>query len=211
MIKLSIWDRIYCHTLDWAIRRMDPGCLKLYKDKQQDWVDALLAFQKVKEELFKNYAVAYKSGDKIKRGSVKGLELTADQLFELFHKHMNQYTNRTVRYFIFHWWIDLRHYIEGAQPPLDQPWLYYKKATRKEIKQAKKDFGHVKEEFYDEIEEHDHTFNKARVLEYRGERFIVDDEWNCAWAKGKDGKVRSFSLEWDWWYPIDEFLDLENI
>ena len=50
MIKLSTWDRLYCHTIDWALRRMDPDCLEMYHDTEQDWVDALKAFQKGYEE-----------------------------------------------------------------------------------------------------------------------------------------------------------------
>ena len=212
MIKLSIWDRLYCHTIDWAIRRMDPDCLEMYNDTVQDWTDALLAFQKVKEELFKTYGVTYKSGDKFKRGCIKGLELTADQLFELFHKHLEQYTNHTVRDFIFHWWNDLRYYVDGAQPPLDQAYLLFKPATKEEVEQARKDFGHIVEEFHGETQEFDLTFlDNAQVLEYRGQRFIVDNEWGDAWTKNKKGEVRHFQLDWDWWYPIDQYLDLYNI
>lgn len=203
MIDLKIWDRLYRHSTDWVLRRMEPDCLEIYKDKQQDWVDALLAFNKVQEELFKNYAVTYKTKKRSKY--IKGLELTAEQLFDLFHKHLNQYTNKTVRDYIFHWWNDLRGYVEGAEPPLDQPWIFNKPATKEEIEQARKNFGHI--EGQDE-----HTFpDDAWVLEYRGQRFIIDKEWGDAWTIDKNGKVRSFQLEWDWWYPIDRYLDLENI
>ena len=212
MIKLSTWDRLYCHTIDWALRRMDPDCLEMYNDTEQDWVEALKAFQKVKEELFKTYGTTYKSGSKFKRGCIKGLELTADQLFEIFHRHMNQYTNYTVRDFIFHWWNDLRGYVEDAQPPLDQPWLYYKPATKEEIAEARKNFSKVEENFHGEKRVYKHTFKKdAKVLEYRGNRFIIDSEWGSAWTLDKNGKPRSFDLQWDWWFPIDQYLDLYNI
>ena len=205
MIRLSDFDKLYKRNIDWAIRRMNPDCLETYKDTQQDWVDALFAFTDVQTELFKTYGVCYKSGSKHKRGCIKGFELTADQLFDLFHKHLNQYTNKTVRDFIFHWWNDLRYYVEGAQPPLDQPWIYNKPATKEEIEQARIDFGHI--EGQDE-----HTFSDdAWVLEYRGQRFIIDNEWGNAWTKDKKGNIRSFDLVWDWWYPIDIYLDLENI
>lgn len=212
MIKLTDWDRLYRHNVDWAIRRMEPDCLKMYNDTQQEWVDALFAFNKVQEDIFKNYSVLYKSGNKYHRECIKGIEFTADQLFEVFHKHINQYTNYTVRDFIFHWWNDLRYYVDNAQPPLDQPWLYYKPATKEEIEQARKDFSHVEEDFYGEIRKHDHTFkDDAQVLEYRGQRFILDSEWGNAWTKNKKGEVRNFDLQWDWWFPIDQYLDLYNI
>lgn len=214
MIKLTDWDRLYRHNIDWAIRRMEPDCLKMYNDTQQDWVDALFAFNKVQEDVFKNYSVLYKSGNKYHRGCIKGIELTADQLFEVFHKHINQYTNYTVRDFIFHWWNDLRGYVKDAQPPLDQPWLYYKPATKEEIEKARKDFKKVKHiGFYDKkVSYSEHTFrDDANVLEYRGNRFIIDNEWGDAWTINKDGEPRSFQLQWDWWFPIDQYLDLYNI
>ena len=214
MIKLSTWDRLYCHTIDWALRRMDPDCLEMYHDTEQDWVDALKAFQKVKEELFKTYGATYKSGNKFKRSCIKGLELTADQLFEIFHRHMNQYTNHTVRDFIFHWWNDLRYYVKDAQPTLDCPWLFYKPATKEEIEKARKDFKKVKhiEQYNKKVSYSTHTFNDdAQVLEYRGESFIIDNEWGDAWTLDKNGKPISFDLQWDWWFPIDQYLDLYNI
>ena len=84
---------------------------------------------------------------------------------------------------------------------------YYKPATKAEIKQAKKDFGHVKEEFNGEILEHSHTFSDdADVLDYRGLRLIIDDEWGDAWIKDENGEIHHFQLIWDWDYPIDEYI-----
>ena len=213
MIDLKLWDRLYRHTIDWAIRRMEPECLEMYGDTQQDWVDALFAFNKVQEELFKDYHVLYKSGDKYQRGCIKGIELTADQLFEIFHRHMNQYTNKTVRYFIFHWWNELRYKVEGAQPVLDCAYSLFKPATKEEIKQARKNFSKVKHiDYNNEISYSEHTFkDNAQVLEYRCNRFIIDSEWGDAWTINKKGEQVSFRLDWDWWYPIDEYLDLYNI
>lgn len=212
MIKLRDWDRLYVHTFNWVLRRMEPSCLELYKDTEQDWVESIKAFNKVQLELFDKYAITYKSGNSFKKKCIKGLELTADQLFDLFHRHLNQYTNKTVRYFIFHWWNDLRSYVKDGQPPLDQAYLLFKSATKEEVEQARKDFGHIVEEFHGETQEFDLTFSDdAQVLEYRGQRFIVDSDWGDAWTKNKKGEIRHFQLDWDWWYPIDQFLDLYNI
>ena len=212
MIKLSDWDRLYRHNFDWVLRRLEPDCLAGYKDTEQDWLEAIRAFSRVQLELFREYSVKYKSGDKFKKTCIKGLELTAEQLFDLFHKHINKYKNHTARYFIFKWWNDLRYYVKGAQPTLDCPWEYYKPATKEEIEHARKDFATVEERRYEEKITHTHTFSDvAQVLEYRGNRFIIDNEWGSAWTKNKKGEVVSFQLEWDWWYPIDEYLDLYNI
>ena len=51
----------------------------------------------------------------------------------------------------------------------------------------------------------------SEVLEYRGVRFPIDDQWGDAWFKKKNGEIMHFRLDWDWWIPIDECLDLDNI
>lgn len=211
MIKLRDWDRLYVCNFDLVLRRMEPDSLEFYKDSEQDWVEAIRAFNKVQLELFDNYAVTYKHGDSFKKKCVKGLELTAEQLFELFHKHMNLYDNHTARYFIFKWWIDLRHYVKGAEPILDRACELYKDATKEEIELANKEFAHYEYDYYGETYKSEHTFNAGKVLEYRGVRFPIDDQWGDAWFKKKNGEITHFRLDWDWWIPIDECLDLDNI
>lgn len=188
---------------------MQPDCLEVYKDTLQDWLDTLFIFNGIQEDIFKHYSVLYKSGNHFKRSCIKGIEFTANQLFDVFHNYMDKYTNYTVRHFIFSWWNELRHYVPGALPTLDCPWEYFKPATDEEIKQAMKDFGAITEDWNGEMVTHTHTFDGASVLEYRSHRFIIDNEWGVAWFKSNTGKIRSFQLEWDWRYLIDEYLDLE--
>ena len=211
MVKLRDWDRLYVRNFDWVLRRMEPDSLEFYKDSEQDWVEAIKAFNKVQLELFDKYTVTYKHGDSFKKKCVKGLELTAEQLFELFHKHMNLYDNHTVRYFIFKWWIDLRHYVKDAEPILYSSGELYKNATKEEIELASKEFAKYEYDYCGEIYKSEHTFNAGEVLEYRGIRFPIDDQWGDAWFKKKNGEITHFRLDWDWWIPIDECLDLDNI
>ena len=211
MIKLRDWDRLYVRNFDWVLRRMEPDSLEFYKDSEQDWVEAIKAFNRVQLELFDKYTVTYKHGDSFKKKCVKGLELTAEQLFELFHKHMNLYDNHTVRYFIFKWWIDLRHYVKDAEPILYSSGELYKNATKEEIELASKEFAKYEYDYCGEIYKSEHTFNAGEVLEYRGIRFPIDDQWGDAWFKKKNGEITHFRLDWDWWIPIDECLDLDNI
>ena len=55
MIKLSDWNRLYRHTFDWVLRRIEPDTLEFYHDTEQEWIEAIKAFNKVQEELFKNH------------------------------------------------------------------------------------------------------------------------------------------------------------
>lgn len=212
MIDVITWDALYRHKFDWVLSRITPDTLEFYHDDAKNWLEAVLAFDKFQRELFITYSVNYKSGDKFKRSCVKGIEITGSQLLELYQKHLSQYTNNTVRYFLFQWWTSLRKYLDDGEPSIN-PHDSYKPATKEEIERARKNFSHVKQKrwYDDKFSEHHHTFNDdAKVLEYRGHRFIIDNEWGDAWALDKKGEVRNFNLIYDWWYPIDEFLDLSN-
>lgn len=208
MLKLSDWNSMYVRMFDWALSRMTSRCLKFYGDTSDGWKSALLAFYRFQNDLFARYAVTYKSGENA--GCVKGLEFSADELSELIHMYMSSCDCYTARRFLFNWWSDLRYCTPGALPTLGCADDYLKPATKEEIERARADFGHIEEAVENgEPYTHDHTFSDdAKVLEYRGRRFIVDEEWGDAWTKDASGRPISFQLRYDWWYPIDEYLDL---
>lgn len=202
MIALEQWDSLYSRNFAWVTRSL-KACLN---EKALEWVDALRLFYDFEKELFSTYEVVDEDN------YVLGLELTAEQLFEIAHKYINKSAVHTVRYFIFKWWNDLRYYIDGARPNLDSPWELYQTATAEDTRYAREYFSVVTEDFHGEQHTHFHTFkDNGFILVYRGIRFPIDNEWGCAWTLDKKGNPRSFSLEWDWWYPIDEYLDLYNI
>ena len=45
MIKLSDYDRLYRHTFDWVLSRIEPATLKFYGDNIEDWVKESHRFQ----------------------------------------------------------------------------------------------------------------------------------------------------------------------
>lgn len=204
MIKLEDFDSLYRYSFDLAFNRLFSDDLFLWDSADVRlgfaYLDAFKAFHNLKQELFSEYAVV--DADRC----IRGLELTADQLFDLFHKHLKLCTNKVAKQFIFQWWISLRDYVDGAVPELDSAYQYCKDATDAEAAQAEKDFGRYNAETPGKSKIA-HTFKTKRVLEYRGHRFPIDDQWGAAWIKDKNGKIYYFSLEWDWWYPIDEYFD----
>lgn len=202
MITIEQWDRLYSRIFAWVTRQL-KSCSDI---KALEWVTAMRLFHDFESELFNTYGVEDENR------YITGLELSAEQLFDIAHKYINMSKVHTVRYFIFHWWTELRHYIDGATPTLDAPWELYQSATAEETMYAREYFSVVTEDFYGEQRTHFHTFKDGGpVLVYRGIRFPIDDEWGSAWVLDKNGNPRSFQLEWDWWYPIDEYLDLYNI
>jgi len=193
-LTLSNWNRIYSNLVRWTIRRISDDSLKFYKDKKKDWIKCLILLDEFESKLFKTL-------DEIN----DEFNISADDFSTLCHKYIKKYKNKTIKYFFFTVWTDCRHYLENISN-----WnTFVKDATKEEIEQARKDFSTVEETFYSELKSSTHTFSDdAKVLEYRGLRMIIDNEWQDAWIKYK-GKIHHFQLIWDWYYPIDEFIDLE--
>lgn len=209
MIKIAEWNAIYRHMFDFALSQLEPGALSAHNESADDWLAAFRVFNDLQDALFINSAVPYKTGPR--RGSVKGLELTAKQLSDLFHAYMDDAGCHVARYFLFSWWNHLRDFVPDATLVLDDPSGSFKPATAEEIAYARANFGHVKELWNGKEIEHSHEFpDDSRVLQYRGCRFIVDCDWGDAWTKDKNGAIRHFQLNWDWWYPIDLYLDIES-
>ena len=211
MIKIAEWNAVYRHMFDFALSRLEPEALSVHNESADDWLAAFRVFNDLQDALFESSAVSYKTGPKARRGIIKGLELTSEQLSDLFHAYMSDSTCRVVRYFLFSWWNHLRDFVPDAALALGDPSGSLKPATAEEIDYARANFGHVKELWNGKEIEHSHEFpDDSRVLQYRDHRFIVDRDWGDAWTKDKSGAVRHFRLDWDWWYPIDEYLDLED-
>lgn len=194
------WDSIYNHNVRWALRRCEDLSIECYHDTKEDWFKSLQKLNEFEDELFKNV-----DSDKI--------PFTFDEWLDFCHKYINEAKeedNYVKANFFFHIWYDGCNYFEDDYLHNFDYTEFLKPATKEEIEQARKDFGHVKEHFYDDITEHDHTFSDdAKVLEYRGIRFILDNEWYNAWIKTKSGSIKHFELIWDWYYPIDRFISLE--
>lgn len=195
-MTIENWDSLYNHHVRWAIRMLDS----INKDKKNKWIDSLITLEKFERGLFKDV-----ESDKI--------PFTFDGWLDFCHKYINKAKaegNYVKADFFFNIWTKGCNYFEDDYLHNFDYVKFLKPATKEEIEQARKDFGHVKEHYYNHITEHDHTFSDdAQVLEYRGVRFILDNEWQDAWYKTKSGTIKHFELIWDWYYPIDRFISLE--
>ena len=201
-MKQSDWDKEYNHIVRWAIRRMSDDCLSFYEDKREDWVTCLVWLDEFEHELINKHLMF-----------AEELDMTASEWSKLCHKYISKakkINNRTVGDFFFTIWTDCRFDFKNTSRRLNYYNDYVKPATEEEIKFAREHFSHVKEiDWHGEKREHTHTFSDdAKVLEYRKHRFIIDNEWNDAWYIRNDGSAGSFNLIWDWYYPIDTFIDL---
>ena len=191
-MTIGKFDSMYNHHVRCAIRRLYDYNLRFFKCTRDDWIDCLLELDKLEGELFKNYSDE-NSGV---------FNITSEEWSELCHKHMN--INKVTKEFFFEFWQDGRDVFSDYD---EITTLHFEDATKEEIEFAREHFSHVIEDRDDIYHEHNHTFSDdAKVLTYRGHRFIVDNEWQDAWAI-KNNKVISFRLIWDWWFPIDEYLD----
>lgn len=195
-MKEQEWNKVYAALIRWAIRRMSKDSLKFYGDKRSDWIKCLLLLDEFEGKLYKTLPEIGED-----------FEITADEFSKLCHEYISKHKVYTIKFFFFTLWTDCRHYLENTTYNFTS---FIKPATKEEIEQARKDFSEVTDVWYNETHTSKHTFNDdAKVIEYRGLRLIVDNEWGDAWIKHND-EIRHFQLIWDWYYPIDEFIDLEK-
>ena len=154
-MKVKDWDSLYNHHVRWAIRMLDS-------DTKDKWIDSLITLEKFEKELFKDV-----DSDKI--------PFTFNEWLDFCHKYINKAKaegNYVKANFFFQIWTEGCNYFEDDYLHNFDYVEFLKPATKGEIAKARKDFG--PEHFYDE---HDHTFSDdAEVLEYRGVRFILDNE-----------------------------------
>ena len=199
-MKLNDWKQEYYSIVHWIIRRCDST--DFYNDKKEDWLESLFLLNKFESELFDKYLP-----DKATKFNMR-----YQDWFNICHKYIDKARKESKRIFaeiIFTIWTDINHHFKTYYDTIN-PSNYIKDATDEEVEQAEKDFNLISETFYNELREHRHTFNNKKVLEYRGNRFIIDNEWGDAWVKDETGKIHNFQLIWDWWYPIDRYLDLNK-
>lgn len=192
-MNISFWNNLYTYTVKYIVRNISHDA-----EKRESFVTSLIWLDSFEDELFKRY---------LKNDT---FEMTNNDWFNICHKYIKkakEINNRTIAYVFFDIWIDGR-YVFTEYHELDSHTNFIKDATKKEVKFAKKHFSHVVENWYGTSREHHHHFNDAKVLEYRGHRFIIDDEWKSAWYIKNNNEVGSFELVWDWYYPIDVFIDL---
>ena len=208
-MKCSDWFREYHHISNWALRMIysPREVCDMCDKKLVEWQLCLEKLLDFDTELL-DYLVISKNLKNVR------YNISSERWFELTHKYIEQARkeNKTiVALFFFTIWTDMRTCFKDDKRKfiLGEYSKFVRDATKEEIEQATKDFGHYEYKWNDKKLESDHTFNK--VLEYRDVRFPVDDQWGDAWTRNKNGEVRHFQLEWDWWYPIDEYLDLEYL
>ena len=196
-MTVNNWLSLYNEVVSWTIRGIKYS--KEDKESFDDLITCLIKLNDFELDLFSHSTPEMT------------FDLTYDGWTKLCHTYINEYRdNYPVAEFFFQIFVNGQHYFDDFDLKLSEYKEYLKPATKKEIKQARKDFATVSEDWYDETRIHKHTFaDDAEVLEYRGVRFIIDKEWGSAWYKTKDGKVHSFQLIWDWWYPLDRFISLE--
>lgn len=187
-MTLDNFNNICNNAKEWANRRMSTQSLAFYKDSKKDWLKCLSKL----DDFIKEFDAS----------------ITLDDWFSICHKYISSDSD-VIKMFFFDIWQKGKNYFEDFTASIDLS-NCMKSATDEEIKYAKKHFSCVEELIHGERVKFEYTFDNAKVLEYRDNRFIIDNEVGNAWTLDKNNKIKSFQLIWDWYYPIDEYLDLEE-
>jgi len=169
---------------------MEKECLEFFHDTIEDWQYIVEKYHDFEAELYEKYFNKHK---------VVPFEVYQELCNQYIHQAKEDNKKQAIEFFMTVY----KDYPVEFKPHTD----YLKPATKEEIEQARKDFSSVKEEIYGKTRVHTHTFSDgAQVLDYRGLRLILDNEWDNAWIKDETGKVHYFQLIWDWDFPIDNYI-----
>lgn len=190
MIKLETWLQCYNHHVNWVLRQLRSDQVVYgidFKSEKNSYLDALIIYlPDFERELFDNYYDENK----------KALIISRRQWFSLCHKYMKKAKSRSdyiCGEFIFGIWTFCDDYFTSKRQ-LNSTEGFTRPATPEEIEQAKEMFpGH----------------NVKKILTYRDINAPISEDWDAALVM-YNNEIRDFQLIWDWWYPIDRFLDLEK-
>lgn len=203
-MKLENWDITYNHFVRWALRRMEPDTLEFYHDNFEDWVHTLQMLNTFETELFKRFYTNNKSA----KFRIRSREW--DTLCRKYIHKGRKTNDRTMANFFFQIWNDCRWYFKSNNNLYLSVYSNWSRPiTDKELEYANKYLiPELKTEAQQEAHRNTVWFSKnSKVLTYRGINAPIDDIWGCAHLLYK-GEKHDFSLDWDWWYPIDMFIDL---
>ena len=200
-MKISDWTNEFHHLVKWTLRMKNS----VYDDLKSNWISCIERLYEFDNEL-SEYLVVKK--DKLR------YKITYEQLFDLTHKYIEQARNNnnsTIGHFFFVLWCNLKCLFKKDKKNfiLCNCSKYLRDATQAEIDYANKNLcpNEDKREVYKDVTWYDNT---TQILTYRDINAPIDSVWGCAHVLDDNNVVKTFSLDWDWWFPIDEYLDLER-
>lgn len=188
MIKLENWLHCYNHHVDWVLRQLRSDQL-ISEDnfvvEKDAYINALVIYlADLEKELFKKY---YDSSRECFTASRR-------QWSALCHKYIKK--ARLAKDYIsgdliFGIWTFCDECFKSKRV-LNSVVNFTRPATEEEISKAAEMFpGH----------------HVTKILTYRNINAPISDDW-CAALIMYNNEIQDFQLIWDWWYPIDRFLDL---
>lgn len=190
MITEKEWDKIYTNTIKWVVRRMDEDALEFYNDKAEDWVDAIQALGHFEKRMADNF------DDK-----KQSFTFSYDDWFGFCHqfiKEAKEKHQRRVAELIFTIWQTGRACFDSfaERCKLGDYRDYARPINQIELAKVK---TLVPDRVFDE---------NTSVVNYRGAKIAMCKDITDLGYMIKDDVAIAFTLEWDWWFPIDHYLDL---
>lgn len=188
------WTNIYGFITRWAGR-----CAKYAIDhgdeaKGNSWLQALLPLLEIHNWLY----------DRVSEQDEEKFLIRSREWFSVCHKYINQArkkNNYLTALVMFEVWQTGRQYIGRKRPNICEYKNYCRGATEEEFAKAKAEFPI--ELFQVEKKE------DLGILTYRSLNAPINLHEDLALVcDAVTGLTYKFQLIWDWWYPIDEYLDL---
>ena len=199
-MRFADWNELYSYEVRRALKPIE---YESSEDIRNNWFYCLQILNRFEKNLYNKY-YNFKTG---------GFNIRYREWFSLCHKYIRQArkeNNHMLGDFLFSLWNtgcyyfkrhkDPRSYLEVSRPITDEELEFANKYLIPELETLE-----AKEAYKNTI-----WYSKeSRVITYRNINAIVDDQWEVGHILYK-GSHKQFPTDWDWWYNIDRFLDLEK-
>ena len=184
----------------WACRRLKEDTLDFYHDTEHEWVVAILYYYDLSVEMY----------DQFYDKENKRFNINIDQWNTICRRYIQkarENNERSAGEFISTLWNDFRHQLEdeaGIRMNLYDPRSFLRPAT-----EAEKDKYYDLLSNYSELhKERGINRDEMETLTYRDINAIFDPCFFQAILIDENGRKHVFPLDWDWWFNIDQYLDL---
>lgn len=200
------WAELYNTKVSWAIRMLQDADERNLTDEKEEWIKALFVLNKMDYDIFNEFYSA----------ETQKLSVTYEQWDEFCHRYIAQARENSAyksALAVFLLWQSGNHYFSKNKKikKLYDHSAFERDITEEECEYALKHLTPTLNDFQKEVHKNTTWYNiECKVLTYRGINAPIDAVWHCAHILDDKGEERQFSLNWDWWYPIDEYLDLQK-
>ena len=194
-MKLSDWDSEYINSIRFIRHRMKDSSLKFFNVKKHDMIRSLELLDIFDTEILDKF---YRSDKDRFIISYKQFEYLCKRYIRKCKKEYNMFGADI----FFNILTDMRVFFrENDKYLLYNISNFQIDSTQEEREYAEKMFPHDNFSFLSD---------DTKIMNYKGLKIYVYQPYAIGFIVDHNKEIKQFDVIWDWWYPIDRYVYLEN-